>query len=133
MIVALTDLLSRHRPDLDTSLSSAERTVDLFLRELPSQVEQAWDLESMAAECGLGRSRFAFYCKKLTNMSPMEYLNACRLEVACRLLAGADDRTITDVALTAGFGSSQYFTTVFHQHTGQTPRDYRRSQSTAAL
>ena len=127
LIVALTDLLGRQRPTLDTSLSSAQRTVQLFLQALPAHVDQAWGLHSMAAECGLGRSRFAHYCKEFTNMSPMEYLNACRLTAAQQLLEEQRERSITDVALAAGFGSSQYFTTVFHQHTGETPREYRRS------
>ena len=129
LIVALTDLLGRQRPTLDTSLSSAQRTVELFLEALPEHVEEPWDLSSMAGECGLGRSRFAHYCKESTNMSPNEYLSACRLQAAKRLLICDRDRSITDVALAAGFGSSQYFTTVFHQATGQTPSDFRRSSS----
>jgi AraC family L-rhamnose operon regulatory protein RhaS len=129
LIVALTDLLGRQRPELDTSLSSAQRTVELFLQDLPNHVDQPWDLASMAAECGLGRSRFAHYCRESTNMSPVEYLNVCRLDAARRLLTEDPHLSVTDVALASGFSSSQYFTTVFHQHTGQTPRDFRHARS----
>lgn len=33
---------------------------------------------------------------------------------------------ITDIAFSAGFASSQYFSTVFNAHLGVTPREYRK-------
>lgn len=126
ILIGLLDLLRRNKPVLDKSLSSTQRTVELFLVSLPHEVEQPWTLESMAAACGLGRSRFAHYCKQITNMSPSEYLMHCRIASAARLLRTKHDLSITDVAFKCGFGSSQYFATVFHEYIGCPPRDYRR-------
>lgn len=131
LFVTLTELLRSHRPALDESLSSAQRTVELFLARLPETVEQQWDLSSMADACGLRRSRFSHYCKELTNMSPIEYLISCRVEVAARRLQQRA-LTITDVALRCGFESSQYFARVFHQYKGCSPREFRRQSEAHA-
>jgi len=126
LLIALTDLLEGHRPSLDTSLSSGQRTVDLFLGSLPDRIDQPWDLTSMAAACGLGRTRFTHYCKQLTNMAPTEYLTRCRTETAARLLVEQSNLSITDIALQCGFESGQYFSRVFRGYKGCSPRDYRR-------
>lgn len=132
LVVALTELLEQHRPVLDTSLSSGQRTVTLFLAALPETVDQPWDLASMAAACGLGRTRFAHYCKEITNMSPIDYLVRCRVEASARLLVERSKLSITDVALRCGFESGQYFSRVFHEHKGRSPREYRRQELAGA-
>lgn len=128
LLIALSEMLRRKQPPLDPSLSSSLRTVELFLGSLHAHVDHEWTLDSMAAACGLHRSRFAHYCKQLTNMSPNEYLTQCRLAVASRLLRGRQGLSVTDVALRSGFGSSQYFATVFRQQTGISPREYRQRE-----
>src|ERR1700751_6165312 len=67
-----------------------------------------------------GRSRFSHYCYELTNMSPSEYLNFCRIEKACRIIASNLKASITEVAIECGFSSSQYFATVLRKHTRST-------------
>ena len=60
-------------------------------------------------------------------MTPMNYLNSCRVAHAARLLLEAD-LSVTDVAMRCGFSTSQYFATVFKNHFGQTPRAYRAAE-----
>jgi len=129
LIVALTEVLRRHRPVLNTALSSTQRTVELFLASLAGNCAEEWDVDGMAAQCGLGRSRFAYYCRELTNMSPGEYLTRCRIQAGARLLSGTAGLSVTDVASRCGFGSSQYFATVFRRHIGCSPGDYRAQQA----
>lgn len=125
LLIALVGLLRQHSPVLDRSLSSTQRTVELFLASLSHQLDYEWDLAAMAAACGLGRSRFTYYCKRLTNMTPNEYLHRCRIQAAADLLAGRPTSNVTEIALRCGFGSSQYFATVFRSHFGCAPREYR--------
>jgi AraC family L-rhamnose operon regulatory protein RhaS len=129
LFVCLKEMLQRREPKLDVSLSSSLRTVQLFLDALPEQVEAQWTLEDMAAQCGLRRSRFAHYCRQLTNTRPVEYLTLCRLRVAERMLREQRDKGITEIALAAGFGSSQYFATVFRKHYGCSPGEHRERQA----
>jgi len=133
LLLALTTMLRRRDLPLDRSLSSTLRAVELFLGELPQQLDHPWTLNEMAATCGLARSRFSYYCKVLTNMSPAEYLAHCRVQAAGVLLSQCTDTSITEIAMRCGFSSSQYFAKVFHKQTGQTPREYRTMQRAARL
>ena len=123
LILALADLLECRTLALDPSLTSSERTVELFLARLEHELERPWTLEAMAAECGLGRTRFAHYCERLTNLTPREYLSRLRVRRACALLERGE-LTVTEIAYACGFGSSQYFATVFRRSEGHAPRDH---------
>jgi len=133
LIVALTEVLRRHQPVLNTALSLTQRTVELFLTSLAERCGEEWGIDAMAAQCGLGRNRFAYYCREITNMSPSEYLTCCRVQLSARLLAGEPGWNIIDVASRCGFGFSQYFATVFQQHMGCSPRDYREQPVGCAI
>lgn len=128
LFVVLLELLESKRTVLDQRLSSTQRTVELFLRSLPGHLDHPWTLEEMAAQCGLGRTRFAAYCRQIVNVSPMDYLAQCRVEAAQRLLRSDPHRSLTDVAFACGFQSSQYFSTVFRERTGVCPRDFRQQR-----
>lgn len=115
---------------LDPILSSSQRTVELFLRGLnenPETLGHPWTIEGMAAQCGLGKTRFRYHCKQLTNMLPMQYLNHCRVKMASKLLIERLDMSITNIAFECGFESSQYFATVFRQYKKCNPSNYRKN------
>ena len=128
ILVELLGLLERQVVVLDDHLSTVMRTVEYFLaEELPAQVELDWDLDTMAAHCGLGRTRYTHYVREIVNMPPIRYLTECRLERGRTLLVDRPEMSITDIAYACGFGSGQYFATVFRQRSGETPQQYRRS------
>lgn len=126
LIILLADMLESRNPPLDQSLSSSERTVRLFLENLNHRIDEPWTLDSMAAACGLGRTHFSSYCKKLSNVAPVEYLARVRIDAAARLLTLHPDSSITDIAFRCGFQSSQYFSNVFRKQHGHSPSDHRR-------
>lgn len=105
--------------------ASSRRVVEAFLATLPARLAQPWSVESMATHCGLGRSSFTYHCGQIINLSPLQYLMSCRLQTAAQLLRRDPRRPVTEVAFGCGFGSSQYFTHVFHQHFGCAPSEYR--------
>ena len=76
---------------------ATERTVALFLVRLEHELERPWTLDAMAAECGLGRTRFAHYCERLTNLSPREYLSRLRVQRA-RALLETGELNVTEIA-----------------------------------
>ena len=87
----------------------ARRTVDLFLASLPQQVAHPWDLDLMAEQCGLARSRFAHYAKLTVNQTPMEYLTQCRVQAAMKLLREDTEMSVIEIAAACGFQSPQIF------------------------
>jgi AraC family L-rhamnose operon regulatory protein RhaS len=129
VFVCLLELLRAQRPPRKTSLMLGERSVSMFLKRLNNELHEPWTLELMAEKSGLARTRFAHHCRKLTNLSPMEYVQRQRVEKAKRLLAGSG-KSITEIALECGFASGAYFASVFRKHIHCSPREYREEANT---
>jgi len=129
LLIAVMEMLQQEQIPLDEHLSSSHRAVEMFLAALQEHVAHNWDLNAMAGQCGLSRSQFANYCKQITNMTPIEYLTHCRVEAASGLLLDQQKMSITDVAFSCGFNSSQYFATVFQAHQGCSPSEFRSQRS----
>lgn len=125
ILVQVLDLLERKNIALDTHLSSTRRAAEMFLATLPQKLAHPWTLVEMAHACGLGRSQFSRYVRELTGRTPIEHLTHLRLEAAEAMLAREPKRKITDIALACGFGSGQYFATVFKRNKGKAPREGR--------
>jgi AraC family L-rhamnose operon regulatory protein RhaS len=122
--------LLQHYRASDTSLSdiytSNARSVGLFLKALPDELSYPWTLETMAKRCGVGKTTLTSYCRELTNLTPLRYLNSLRIRSAQQMLERSKpDISIIDIALECGFQSSQYFAVQFRKHTGLTPTQYR--------
>jgi AraC family L-rhamnose operon regulatory protein RhaS len=49
------------------------------------------------------------------------------------MLRRRPELNITEIALSCGFQSSQYFATVFHRRTGLAPRQYRQAHEAVIL
>lgn len=87
--------------------------------------EKNWTISTMAEECGLKQTRFTFYCKQITNMTPLEYLSDIRLQKAYDILRGDREIKIIDAAMSVGFSSSQYFATAFKKKFGIAPSEVK--------
>ncbi len=125
LLLAVLEMLEGEHITLDEYLSSTERAVQIFLDGLAQHAAADWDLESMARQCGLSRTQFSEYCRRLTNLTPIQYLTQCRVELAARMLIERPDASITEVAHACGFGSSQYFATVFRSMKGCSPSSFK--------
>jgi AraC family L-rhamnose operon regulatory protein RhaS len=126
LFIAVLERLSADAPKLDPRLATSQHTVAIFLRRLPLALSEPWTLDSMAEECGLSRTRFADYCRLLTNMTPMQHLQHLRLERAATLLSAPERESITEIAYRCGFNSSQYFSNAYRRRFGHPPRELRR-------
>lgn len=62
--------------------------------------------------------------KEEYGITPIEALNTIRFHNAAQLLTESD-KTILEIAEQTGFTSASYFSRVFKQKSGMTPRDYR--------
>ena len=60
-------------------------------------------------------------------VTPMVYLNRCRIQLARHLLETTDD-AITSIALSVGFSDVSHFTRTFHREVAVSPRAYRRGE-----
>lgn len=88
---------------------------------------RAWTVESIAAEVGMSRSRFADRFAELTGEGPMGYLTEWRLQKALARLS-ASEVSIKELAREAGYQSPAAFTRAFAQRFGTPPSDYRPAE-----
>lgn len=62
------------------------------------------------------------------NTTPMDYLNRYRVSMAAKKLSETDE-PICRIAGECGFASGSYFSTLFRQIMGKTPREYRKQRA----
>lgn len=91
-----------------------------------AHVDEPISLAQVVAHVGVSRFYFCKLFKRATGMTLTEYVTRVRLEKAKTLLVDPALR-ITEVAFAAGFGSIPQFNSVFKQHVGMAPSDYRNS------
>jgi AraC-like DNA-binding protein len=93
-----------------------------------SQATKPWNLNLLASEVAMSRSRFAERFKELVGVSPMSYLSEWRLQKALAML-GDTRKPIQQVAADTGYRSSSSFTRAFQEKFGMAPKDYREANS----
>ena len=86
-------------------------------------------LEDIAAEVNICSSECCRFFKKNMRESLFDYLLNYRIEQSLALLAKGTGN-ITEIAVQCGFSSSSYFSRVFRERMGYSPREYQKlSQS----
>lgn len=89
-------------------------------------------LEDLAGITGLSPNYLATLFKHETGMTVGEYLTVFRIDSACALLSQTDYDYLK-IALSLGFCTQSYFTKVFKEKTGVTPRAYRLKHTDKAF
>lgn len=103
------------------AMHPAVRTVK---RLLDQEFEERWTLRRLADRVGLAPSYLAELFADHLGQPPHRYLNERRIDRARQLLEFTD-LTVTAIAHTLGFSSSQHFARTFRQLTRTTPTAYR--------
>jgi AraC-like DNA-binding protein len=127
LLIGILDALAEQQRHENEQLTSLRRTAELFLHDLEQNVIDVgdpWTLDKMAEHCGMGVTAFSKYCRELVNAGPMEFLNQCRLDRAARQLQAESKLSITEIAMSCGFNSSQYFATRFRQRFQVSPSQF---------
>ena len=127
-IVSVRNLLIRFFLDVLEASQGADRVVSPLIRDVQQfivhNLEQPLTIADLARQAALSRSRFKARFKTEVGMPPVDYVMRKKIERAQALLLGGD-HTVTNVAFSLGFSTSQYFATVFKRYTGQTPSGFR--------
>jgi len=107
--------------------SPVEERVEVgrVIEHIHSNLDEKLIVEGLASIAHLSSSHFARVFRKETGKAPMEYVNELRLERAKKMLL-AGDRSITEIAVSCGFGSPSYLSSCFQKEYKMTPSEYRR-------
>ena len=85
-----------------------------------------WTVETLGAEAGMSRARFAARFQELVGQSPVAYLTGWRMHRASRDLV-ADRKTLASISFEHGYSSEIAFSKAFKKWSGLLPRDYRKA------
>ena len=85
--------------------------------------------DETARHAGISPGHFSHLLKERTGRSFTELLRQCRVDLACELLVRTEE-TLAAIADRCGFCDQSYFTRVFRDVKGLTPRQFRESAET---
>ena len=83
-------------------------------------------LSDFAEAEGFSMSYLSHFIKSTLNQSFQEYVNSVRVNCACKLIAGGEEK-LTAVCLESGFSDYRYFSAAFKKQFGMTPEQYKFS------
>ena len=100
--------------------------VDSFIQYVRYHFAEDVDIASLAAKYGFTPNYFRSVFKKITGITPFEYLQRFRLSRAQELLQ--EHRfSVQQVAFLVGFNDPFYFSKAFKKRTGATPKKYAKN------
>ena len=82
------------------------------------------DVSFLVERLCMSRTSLFLKTSNLLGMSAGRYIKQLRMEAAKELLINTD-KQINEIAACTGFSESQYFSTVFKQETGMTPKQFK--------
>jgi len=102
-----------------------DRRIRRSVELMHTQLDQDLTLKALAAASYLSPCHCARLVKKLTGLSPHNYLAGIRATRA-QLLLAETDLSIADIGTRVGYLSGSHFTKAFRTATGTTPREFRQ-------
>lgn len=97
-----------------------------ILAYINENYEYGISVEGLAQKFGISSRYLRKQFQAETGISCSRYILSLRIEKAKGMLWNTS-KTVTEIASSTGFNSSQYFSRVFSRYTGQTPMEYRNS------
>jgi AraC family transcriptional regulator len=118
---------TRRSEELELSrVGLVDRRIRKSVELMHAQLDQDLSLKALAAASHLSPFHFSRLFKKLTGVTPHNYLAAVRATRAQALLAGTE-MSITEIGAQVGYLSASHFTKAFRLSTGTTPREFRKA------
>jgi transcriptional regulator GlxA family with amidase domain len=84
----------------------------------------------LANKANIPEGSFRYSFKRITGLSPIDYLIRLRIEKAADMMAENNRMRVIDAAFNSGFENSAYFTRKFKEIIGMTPMNYLKKQRT---
>lgn len=122
MVAPLTDAATSHAEDTATM---AREWIDAHFTDARLNVT------GLAARLGLHRASLHRVFTRRHGVPPVQYLGRLRLRCALELLA-TTAIPVADVAVRCGLPDVAHFSKLVSRHTGHSPREYRRRQTSMA-
>ena len=106
--------------------SEAQRLVRKAMAYLHEHYAEPLTRQAIAEHVGLDEDYLTYCFRQELGITPITYLNRCRINRAKYLLKHTGE-TVTAIALQVGFSDSGYFSRVFRREVGTSPDAFRRT------
>ncbi len=104
-----------------------QRFLDKAIQILEENLEDtAFDTSMWSKALGIGRTRLFDRIKRITGMTPNDYILQFKMNRAMALIQEYEDLTISEIAYKLGFSNPAYFSKCFKKQVGITPQQYRK-------
>lgn len=133
-LLALRKRLQQRYQSLDTTLPPSDEPAvqqeDIFMGKVRKTVEKRmknknFSTPELSKALGMSRSHLHLKIKALTGLPTSHYIRSIRLQKAKELLETTDEK-ISDIAAQVGFSRPTYFSRLFSEQYGQSPRQFRQ-------
>jgi AraC-like DNA-binding protein/quercetin dioxygenase-like cupin family protein len=121
-VIRDADACARSRSGLRLS-----ETLSFSMEWMESHLSESFTLEDVAQASSVSVAGLHERFQRELGTTPAEWRMQKRIERAKLLLVHAPEKSVTEIALHLGFGSSQYFATAFKRYTAHTPTEYRET------
>lgn len=99
---------------------------DRAVAYIQAHVGEPLQVARLAEIMGLSAMRFTERFEREVGVLPSHYILRAKIEKAMGEIRSHPERSVTEIAFSLGFSSSQYFATAFRRITGRTPSEIRR-------
>ncbi len=127
MIWVLRELMIQGRVDSGMLAGLAHPKLRVALVALHDAPQRDWPLEELAAQAAMSRTVFANTFRDVVGCTPGAYLQRWRIGLAQKGLR--EGRALKHIAAEVGYGGEAALSRAFRAHTGQSPREWRKSLS----
>jgi len=124
LFMQITGFLCRKHSDHSTEDSYGVGACAKIIEYMEKNYADVITLEQLSSVSGMSKNGIIAMFKRLYGTTPVKYINNLRLYKACELLKNTDI-PISQIAYQCGFTDSNYFSRVFRELRGMTPREYR--------
>lgn len=109
--------------------TTTPRILDELIEYIEANLHNDLSIKTLSNAINYSPSQIWRLTRAKIGKSPTELITGIRIARARNLLSNSDD-TITNISNSIGFSSPGYFSRVFREETGMTPREYRRHYGT---
>ena len=120
--VALEQLLANNQGTVQERVSPKLREAIAYIyRNYTTQIRPS----TLCAVCGISQQHLIRLFKAETNMTPIQYINNYRVSRAQMMIRDHPHLSVKEIAYELGFENPHYFSRIFTQILGESPRSMR--------
>lgn len=116
-------------PDISENKTQIADKLNCMTGYIKTSFREDLSLEHLAEYTGVSASYLCRIFKKAYGMSLFTYILRCRINAAKEMLINYPGKSIKNIALDSGFNNCSYFGSVFKEHEGCCPNQFRKLYS----